>query len=755
MHFLLMLATLLRTLFLLSFSSWSVLSDRTVSVRTSLLLQHDCKSLLNALYICAIYRVLFCTFFVTPVKFVLTFVLIFFLFPFSILGQNLAVFDQWPARLQLYPRDQTNQCTVAIAGRVPLGDIKAVSLIVLRDQQRYEYVRTAIDSLTGRFAFKPIIKAELSQYSFQVFAHRSITHDSLQVAFRDSIVCGDVFLIMGQSNAVGRFDTNPFRSEFCRTFGVNKGDVRYNPADTAWCLTNTNEGVNSLWGVELQRYIKEQQGIPTAVINGAVGSTDITSHANRDAKQPASLNNLYGRLYYRVSKAGVANQVKAMIWRQGEAEAANDPDVYIRVFPQLYSYWKKDYPGLKKVYHSQLNLLAENVERAGALRDFQRRSNAIFGDNEPIATVGLKGYQGLHYSEEGYRQFGQEVYRLIARDFYASVDTSNTPSPNLQRLYYSTPQKDEITLEFDPGQIIEWPADTTITNPATGRKYTQRLSSFIFTDYPTGESAPIKSVTQQDNRLVLKLTKPSTAKHLTYLPSSYKDSEVGYYVGPVIRNRRGMRALTFFQVPIALPIPAVTDLRAVPVDTSAIKLTWTATSDSIAKWAIERADSAGTFKSLALLPGSTTTYQDLRTSNRPESLRLGKVYQYRIRAIGRQAESGYSPVVTAALPLSVTEKVGPELDLDYTGSLVNSSVLVYPNPASNQVRVRLPLDWTGDAVLLTLTNEAGAIALQRNNQVPPGTPFLSFSVAALPIGPYVLTMQYKTGGVRCRLVVTH
>ena len=674
-------------------------------------------------------------------------------------GQSPVTLTQWPARLQLYPRDKTNQSIVPIAGRATSVDIKSVSLVVLRNQQRYQYTRINTDSLTGQFAFKPVIKAELSQYSFQLFAHRSavstLSADSVQVAVRDSIVCGDVFLIMGQSNAVGRFGENPFQSAFCRTFGVNNGDVTYNPADTTWFLTNTGEGNNTLWGVELQRFIKEQQGIPTAVINGAAGSTSITNHANRDSLQPASLNNLYGRLLYRASKAGVARQVKAIIWRQGEAEAANDPDVYIRTFPQLYKYWKQDYAGIKKVYHSQLNLLVDNVGKAGALRDFQRRSKTIFSDNEPIATVGLAGYQGVHYGEAGYRQFGLEVYRLMARDFYGSTDTSNIGSPNLQRLYYSTPEQDEITLEFEPGQVMRWPADTTITNPATGNKYTQRLSDFIYMDYPSGESGLIKSVTEQGNRLILKLTKPITAKHLTYLPSSYKDSEIGYYVGPVIKNRRGMRALTFYQVPIAPPLPVVADLRAIPVDTSAIKLTWVTKSDSVTQWAIERADSSGLFKPLVLLPGAVQSYDDTRKSNRVDSLKLGKIYEYRVRSLGRQSESGYSPVVTASLQVVLSVKVGPELDLTNIGGDSNSSVLVYPNPASDQVRVRLPLDWSGDNVALSLTNEAGTVVFQRNSPVSAGSSFISFSVAALPAGIYVLVMQYRTGGVRCRLVVAH
>ncbi len=674
-------------------------------------------------------------------------------------GQTPVTLTQWPTRLQLYPRDKTNQSVVPIAGRATSPDVKSVSLVVLRNQQRYQYAHINTDSLTGKFVFAPIIKAELSQYSFQLFTHGSPvgkrSTDSVQVASRDSIVCGDVFLIMGQSNAVGRFDNNPFRSEFCRTFGVNNGDVAYNPADTTWQLTNTGEGFNSLWGVELQRYIKEQQGIPTAVINGAVGSTSITSHANRDAAQPASLNNLYGRLLYRVTKAGVANQVKAMIWRQGEAEAANDPDVYVRTFPQLYKYWKQDYPGIKKVYHSQLNLLTNNVVKAGLLRDFQRRSKSIFSDNEPIATVGLPGYQGVHYGEAGYRQFGLEIYRLVARDFYNATDTSNIESPKLQRLYYSTPEQDEITLEFEPGQVVRWPGDTTITNPATGTKYTQRLSNFIYADYPSGESGLVKAVTEQGNRLILKLNKPVTAKHLTYLPSSYQDNELGFYEGPVIKNRRGMRALTFYQVPIAPPLPVAADFRAVPIDTSAIKLTWATKSDSVSQWAIERADSSGQFKPLVLLLGSVRSYSDLRNSNRVDSLKIGKIYEYRVRSLSRQSESGYSPIVTASLQLVLSVKVGPELDLTNTGSADNSTVLVYPNPASDQVRVRLPLDWSGDNVSLSLTNEAGTVVFQRNGQVSAGASFVSFSVASLPAGTYVLVMQYRTGGVRCRLVVSH
>lgn len=657
-------------------------------------------------------------------------------------GQVAATLDQWPAHLQLYPRDHTNQCTVAISGRVAVHDVKTVSLVVLRNQQRVQYVRQSADTLTGRFVFNPGIKAERSEYSFQLFAHRSNPADSVLVASRDSIVCGDVFLIMGQSNALGGLDGKLYRNEFCRTFGVNKGDVSYNPADTAWCLTNTTEGFNSLWAVELQRQINEQNGIPTAILNGAVGSTGIDRHANRDGNQPTNLGTIYGRLLYRAQKAGVARQVKAMIWRQGESDAVTTPDLYIKLYPELYGFWKQDYPGLKKVYHAQLNLLVDNFIRAGALRDYQRLSKQNFADNEPIATVGLPGYQGIHYNDSGYLQFGLELYRLVARDFYGSTDTSNIQSPNIQRLFFSTPKQDEITLEFEPGQVMHWPTDTILTNPANKARYAQTLFDYVYTDYPNGETGFIKSVTDQGNRLILKLKKSLSASSLTYLPSSYTDAEIGYYVGPLIRNRRGMRALTFYQVPIAPPLPVATDLRAIPIDTSAIELRWTTTSADVNQWTIERADSTGSFRQIALIPGSITTYNDRRTASNTDSLQVGRVYQYRIRSLNQRAEADYSPVVTASMQLILGTSKERYLP-----------AVVYPNPASNEVQVRLPANWMAGAVTLTLYTETGAVALRQSQRMSGS--YVSFSVATLPAGTYLLALQHRDGLAQGRVLVTH
>ncbi len=657
--------------------------------------------------------------------------------------------EKWPARLQLFPRDSLSQAVVPIAGRVSTDSVRLLSLVVRRDQTLYQYTRTKTDPATGRFAFKPIIKAEAHQYSFDLFLHNA-TGDSVRVARRDSIVSGDVYLVMGQSNAVGRFDEE-VRSPFYRSFGVNNGDVPYNPADTAWCLTNTTEGLNAEWNVAMQRLILEKYGIPTALINGAAGATSISEHASREAANPASLNTLYGRLLYRATRAGVADKVRAMVWRQGEAEAANDPADYERIYPQLYANWKRDYPGLKKVYHTQVNLLTNNKATAGSLRDYQRRSKTIFGDNEPIATVGLPAYQGLHYAEAGYRQFGLELFRLVARDFYKAIDTSNVASPNIRKIFFSTPDQTEITLEFDPGQVMRWPADTAIVNPVSKARYVQAMTNFLYADYPSGEAGTVRSVRETGNRLVLTLTKASTAKTLTYLPSFYQDSELGFYAGPTIKNQRGMRALTFYQTPISslLPTPS---LRAIPVDTVAIRLNWTTTGAAVTQWLIERADSTGQFRFVATLPGTTTTFSDQRLADKANPLRIGTLYQYRIRSVDALAESAYSPVVTASMGRILS--AADELHIIEAVSLAAPGpATIVPNPATDQAGVQLPADWTGDTVMLLITNERGTPVVRRTERVSAGARYFPISVSDLPTGTYVLTMRHRLGAVQGRLLI--
>ena len=109
----------------------------------------------------------------------------------------------YPQSHQLYPRDNQDKAIVTIKGLVATYSIDEVELIVSKkflngSSQDSIYQQTTTDS----FHFKPTIDAGMYLYSFQVnFKRNQVTLISQNLAH--NVVCGDVYIIAGQSNAMG------------------------------------------------------------------------------------------------------------------------------------------------------------------------------------------------------------------------------------------------------------------------------------------------------------------------------------------------------------------------------------------------------------------------------------------------------------------------------------------------------------------------------------------------------------------------
>ncbi|MFC5407984.1 sialate O-acetylesterase [Larkinella bovis] len=447
--------------------------------------------------------------------------------------------QKWPANLQLYPRDNQNKASVPIVGQLQTSSYSHASVVVFKNGVRWQYQRIAVlkNGRQSQIQFSPTIEAGLNQYKFMVYAVNG--KDSVLVDSRDNIVCGDVILCNGQSNLTGYFPNNySYRNNFTRTFGNTTGS---NP-DTLWRLSNVQDGQVGLIGMEIQRLILENFNMPTLLINASVGGTSIKSHMYRNPANPADYTTLYGRLLYWAQKAGVADRVKAFIWRQGENEAGGGSAVgYEADIQTLFGNWQKDYPNVGKYYVAQVNLLPDNNKGAAQLRDFQRRTSQLFLRTEPLATVGLPAYAGVHYGPEGQYQFAKEVFRLIARDAYQSTDVNGISSPAIQKAYYKTAEMKEVVLEFEPGAKMVWKQDTVVEGSLMD------IRDFIYFDYANvQQERVIASGVAEGNRITLTLTKPISASTITYLPNSYKTP----FSGPFLKNTRGMRALTFHKVTI-------------------------------------------------------------------------------------------------------------------------------------------------------------------------------------------------------------
>ena len=551
-------------------------------------------------------------------------------------------FSKIPQNFQVFPRNVKNEAIVSMAGKIETADYNMVSLLVFRNNSIIKNYRNALN-FTGNiasFSFSHTIKAELANYNFRLYAVKGV--DSVLVMSRDNIVAGDTYLINGQSNAASwgvsnTFPNSDYRNEFCRTFGqVRNGTNFIIESDTTWALSNTGKPYVGVWGIELQRQIVEKYGIPVCFINEAISGSAITEHTFRDAANPSNVSNVYGRLLYRAKKSGHFDNLKGFFFWQGEAEAIDKPAVWKPEFEKLYNFWKTDYPTIGKFYIFQINITPFPFAEAADLRDYQRQIKKIFPKTEVIATIGNNGYDGAHYTVDGYKKIASEVFRLVARDFYGSTDTLQINAPNFQKAYYSTVAKDEIILLFEDSQKMIWTPDSTYKQDnGTLRKYF--MKDYIYLNNATDK---VISGRAENNKIILKTSGYTEGQSLSYLPPyyplNYPTDLRGIFGGPFLKNQRGLNALSFNKQTISDPL-SIPVLSAKIQSATSIQLTWKNVSNTIS-YQVEIKDlQADKYTSLRILPKETLTFL-------VDNLAGNTNYTFRVKAMANGVESEYSIV---------------------------------------------------------------------------------------------------------------
>ncbi len=535
------------------------------------------------------------------------------------------VFDNLPQSYQLYPRNEKNEASVPISGKIEIEGWSYFSLKVYRNKQLIAYQRAPISykNSLGTFAFTPVvIKAEKAEYDFKIFAVKGT--DSLDLVTRENVVAGDVYVLTGQSNSTAFFSETK-TNEFCRTFGKITGTYNiedYNPADTLWALSNQEvyfKNVGTL-GYEFQKYILDNFGIPTCLINAGFHWSSARQHANRTASNPADLTNGYGRMLYRLQKAGVDKYVKALIYRQGETEAYGEGSDFGGYFDIFYKNLKLDLPSIKQLYVYQIDIINPAVGEAPKVRETQRALADKYQHLQVVASVGTAGFDGLHYNTEGYTQNATELGWLAGRDFYNVLNTSNIDAPNVRKAYFSQADKSEITITFPVGQELTWNEKTR----------NLLMKDFFYLD---GVAGNVVSGTTVGNKVILTLNTSSSATKISYLPSFIEPTSPDYpYTGPYITNKKGLRALSFYEFKLE-EVPT-TKLSAVATNFETIKLQWEAIT-GINTYILERKTASTAFQQIAQLNANTLVYED-------KSLKGGELYTYRIKAVGNYWESLYA-----------------------------------------------------------------------------------------------------------------
>ena len=446
--------------------------------------------------------------------------------------------NEKPVDHQFYARDDNNQGTLHYRGVLTeAADSVFLKLYAgnkLMDTQRQKL------SANNQYALSTTLKPGLVAYRTEFGIIRDGVETILDQA-RD-LVCGDAFIIQGQSNAEAWTDQrviHPYRSPWLRSFGTPTTH-QARARDVVWGnALSFNGGENhhhlqiGYWGVELGKMLIEKHHIPICIINGAQGGTRVDQHQRNEA-DPTDVNTIYGRLLWRLQQAKLTHGVRAILWHQGENDQGaagktgtfgwvNYQDYFIR----MTAAWKQDYPNVKHYYIHQIwpgACGARSVDN-DRLRERQRRLPEQFSNMHIMSTLGIRPGGGCHYLPEGYAAMARQIFPLLNQHNYGVAPQRPITPPNIQSVSYTSGRRDAIQLVFD--QNVTWQEEVA------GRFYLD------------GDPAGVTAVSGTGNIVKLQLAGPTTAKTLTYIQGGKWRQE-----DAIIWNDNHIAALTFCEVPI-------------------------------------------------------------------------------------------------------------------------------------------------------------------------------------------------------------
>jgi hypothetical protein len=437
--------------------------------------------------------------------------------------------DEKPVNNQFYARDDKNEGTLYYNGT--LNDAAdAVFLKVYADDKLVgtENQKPGSDKT---YAFTVRLKPGLIKYKVE-FGSKSGNTETVQNTVTN-LVCGDAYLIDGQSNALATDwgqGERPDTSEWVRSFGSNNGDI-----SKGWGNAVRRHGAWEIgcWGMDLARSLVESQKVPICIMNGAVGGTLIEAH-QRNPANPTDRETIYGRLLNRIQRARLTHGIRGAFWHQGEnnqgtqgATGGYGWETYEQYFVEMTGAWKQDYPNIQHYYIFQIwpnSCSMGGNWNSDKLRDVQRTLPRLYSNMSSMSTLGIRPPGFAHYPPEGYAVMAGLIAPLVERDNYGKVFEKPITAPDVKKAYFTSEKKDEIALEFD--QPMAW---------------SDALTSQFYLD---GKEGKVASGAASGNIVKLKLAATESAKAITYLVDRKWD------IKNLLYGENGIAALTFCDVPI-------------------------------------------------------------------------------------------------------------------------------------------------------------------------------------------------------------
>lgn len=398
-----------------------------------------------------------------------------------------------------------------------------------------------------KYAFHVVLEPGLIRYQCVLGTRKNNIERILKTV--SNVVCGDVYLIQGQSNAEATGPNNgpgldePLSTnDWIRSFGN-----QYNGATVPgwgnairtriWGQPDYGHCQIGAWGMVLADMLVRKYGIPICILNGAVGGTRVDQHQRNDA-YPLDKDTIYGRLLNRVKHAKLTHGVRGILWHQGEnnqgaAAPTGDFDwkSYHADFVELAADWKADYPNIQQYYVHQIWPSGCNMGGTPAgdmLLEVQRTLPNLFSNMRIMSTLGIvSGSSGrglCHFDLDGYAVIGRQLVPLLGADVYGDRRLGPMSAPNLLRAQYLA--KGAIELEFD--QPMAWKDGN---------------AKWVVVD---GTPIKARTGTVEGNKITIDADGLQGAKRVGYISGRGWDGTAS----ELIYGKNGVAALAFSAVPI-------------------------------------------------------------------------------------------------------------------------------------------------------------------------------------------------------------
>lgn len=442
---------------------------------------------------------------------------------FCLKSQNNVEITSFPKDMQLLTRNvSTNKGNYNITGKVASGSgFTALLVKIYKSDILIKEINTPLSNTSSTtFSIPFEINAELSNHKIELYGIRP--DGTILIRKADKVVAGDVIVVNGQSNNIGPvtpIDDDPFLRSYTDQFGWN-------------IITYTQP---SRWAPRIAKSIITNQKIPVAIFNESYGGVRL-NYFLKNEFSPYSGN--YGALMTRLEKAEVKNNIRAIIWWQGESDGwETSTEEYKTIFKKIHAAWLKDYNN-PHIYLFQIRFKTCTHTKPYVLEAQRQLSNEV--ESLGIISTNAAKTDSCHfYYTGGYDSLGNRMYRLLASDIY-NMPKTNVSSPDIEKAWFSAANEVTIQMKNLSGNLV-----------LTGNPWEDfRLETQ--NDFNTDNLTPRNiEGSVLGNQIILKFNgDTSNIKGISYLGHISNSNDW-------ITNLKGTAILSFFNFPISEQPPVL------------------------------------------------------------------------------------------------------------------------------------------------------------------------------------------------------